>query len=212
MKYLILILFPLVSFAQDKVYRVHTDTDDTLLLIRYNHSATINVSEGLVYKWKLPANDTARFFNATDGDYEATITFRKLGTNPDPEPVIETIDNTQMTAADGWTRNGPTTSPGWFNNTTAWSNTVGANISYTFEGTKVELWAERKNTHGKGQVIIYDEQSDTEVSSVEVDFSQAPHGLPVLIWASPTLPEKQYTFMLRCNSGVVLDDYLKITK
>jgi hypothetical protein len=127
-----------------------------------------------------------------------------------PEPVIETIDNIQMIAANGWTRNGTATTPGWHNNTTAWSATAGATLSYTFTGTKVDLYAERKNTHGKGQIIIMD--GNTEVSSVEVDYSLPPHGLQVLIWASPTLPRKQYTLITRVNSGTVVADYVRITK
>jgi hypothetical protein len=209
MKTLFFLLLSFSAFAQDKVYRVHTDSEDSLILLRYSQSKTINVTEGLVYKWVLPAVDTARFFNATDGQYEATVTFKKLGTT-DPEPVIETIDNVQMTAANGWTRNGATTSPGWYDNTTAWSALAGATISYTFTGTKVELYAERKDTHGKGQIIIMD--GTTEVSSVEVDYSLPPHGLQVIIWASPTLPRKQYTLTLKVNSGTVLADKIVISK
>lgn len=192
------------AFAQDKVYRVHTDTDDTLLLIRYNHSSTINVSEGLVYKWKLPANDTARFFNATDGQYEATVTFRKIGTVPDPEPLIEKVDGESLTYSNDWQRHGSPAPVGWFNGTISYSTVTTSTASYNFNGKKIEVWAERKENHGTGEIRV-DNVGHT------VSWNAAPHGVPVKIFEKDLSPG-DHTIIIKPVTGVILIDYLVVTK
>lgn len=133
-------------------------------------------------------------------------------TPPDTTPVtvIDTVDNMAMTPGNGWVRNGVTTAPNWHLNTTSWSAVQGATMTYTDTFKKVGLYAERLGVHGKGQVTIKD--GDTVVSSVEVDYSTTPHGLPVLIWESGTLPRKHYTVEVRNNSGTILVDFLRLER
>lgn len=203
-------LFLLISFsafAQDKVYRVHTDTDDTLLLIRYNHSATIPVSDGLVYKWKLPANDTARFFNATDGQYEATVTFRKLGTT-DPEPTIEKVDGEAATFSSGW-RHGATIDTAWYQKTIAYSNTPGETATYAFTGTGIELHSETKPGHGAGTITLLRGTEVIETKQITfitdlVKFTK--------VYEKKGLPSGTYTLRLTVSGGYNLIDYFVVYK
>lgn len=57
----------------------------------------IPITDGLVYKYFYP-NDTARYFQPGADQYEATITFRKLGGTPDPI-LIQAESATQITNA-----------------------------------------------------------------------------------------------------------------
>lgn len=85
MKILILCFLPILAFAQDKVMRVYKNDADSLILVKYPQSKTVKVSEGMTYKWRIPEQDTARFFESTTGEQlEATMTFKRLGTQPDP--------------------------------------------------------------------------------------------------------------------------------
>jgi hypothetical protein len=205
MKTLLLLLISFSAFAQDKVYRVHTDSEDSLILLRYSQSKTINVTEGLVYKWVIPAVDTARFFNATDGQYEATVTFRKLGTtDPDTTTVTTKVDAEQMTFSSDWQRHGPTVNNLWYNKTIAYSNDPASSAKYSFNGKRIEVWGEKNEGQGTGVIII-------DSVSHDVSWKVGPYGLPVMVFAKD-LPEGNHTIEIKPKVGNVLIDYLVIAK
>lgn len=70
MRILLLLFLTTVSFAQSKVFRAEN-------IIEYDSTETIRVSDGMVYKWTIPDNTTARFFEAVDGEYEMILTAKK---------------------------------------------------------------------------------------------------------------------------------------
>lgn len=161
----------------------------------------ITVTDNLTYKWDVfSGNDTARYFNAGNDVYEATVVFRKKGV-----PVVtEKIDGELATFVGNWVRT--STNPGWYLNTIAFSNTVGSTASYTFTGTKIELWAERLATHGIGTITT------DNGAAVPVNFNVAPFGLPVKIFEGATLPLGTHSIKLTVGSGYCLWDYVIVTK
>lgn len=163
----------------------------------------VNVSEGTVTKMRTPP-DTAKLFIAPDGGiYEGVITWKKVGGVVVPgEP--EKIDGELATFTGTWART--SNNPAWYLNTIAYSNTVGAAASYSFAGTKVEIWAERLASHGIGTVKI------DNGPEVQVSFRATPFGLPVKIFESATLPLGSHTVTLKVVSGYCLLDYLIIHK
>lgn len=163
----------------------------------------IQLSDGLTYKWDVVSgNDTARYFVPGNDVYEATVVFRKKGGVV--VPVTEKIDGELATFVGTWARTA--TNPGWYLNTIAFSNTPGATASYTFTGTKVELWSERLASHGIGTVSI------DNGAAASVNFNVAPFGLPVKIFESATLPSATHTIKLTVGNGFNLLDYFIITK
>lgn len=161
----------------------------------------IILSDGLIYKYNLPS-DSARRFDPGADSYEATIVFRKLGTPP--ATVTEKVDGEAATFTGIWVRT--SNNPGWHLNTIAFSNSPGSTVSYTFTGTRIELWAESKNTHGTGTVSI------GNGLPAPVSFNTAPFGLPVKIFESATLPLGSHTIVLKCVSGFVLLDFFQVVK
>jgi hypothetical protein len=129
------------------------------------------------------------------------VRYEKLTTSA---PVVEKIDGELATFSAGWARS--LNNPGWYQNSIAYSNVAGSTVSYTFTGTKVELFAERLASHGVGNISI-DNGTATQVS-----FKVAPFGLPVKIWESAVLPNGSHTIKLTCVSGYVLLDYFQIVK
>lgn len=174
----------------------------------------VNVSEGTVTKMRTPP-DTAKLFIAPDGGiYEGVITWRKVGgTTPPPVFITEKVDGERATFSAApnpvWSLHGTTAAPGWYgeNNTRtiAFSNVAGSFFTYTFTGTKVELWAEKKTSHGTGTVSI-DNGPVQPVSFI------GPSALPVLIYSSLDLPIGVHTIRLTVVSGYSLLDYFIITK
>lgn len=173
------------------------------LFIKKLVTQVVNISDGTVTKMRTPP-DTAKLFISNDGFiYEGVITWRKVGGVVTP-PVIQKVDGESATFTGNWARtpNNPT----WYLGTIAYSNTAGATASYTFNGTKVEIWAERLASHGTGTIKI-----DTG-AEVAVSFNTTPFGLPVKIFESATLPLGNHTITLKCVSGYVLLDYFSIVK
>jgi hypothetical protein len=165
----------------------------------------VNISEGTVTKMRTPP-DTAKLFIAPDGlVYEGVITWKKVGgTLPPPVFVTEKVDGERATFSTNWSLHGPTTAAGWFGPTIAYSNVVGSSVSYTFTGTRIELFAEKLPTHGRGVVNL--NGVDTQVSFI------GPKELPALIYTSPVLPLGTYTIKLTVVSGYCLIDYFQIVK
>lgn len=168
----------------------------------------IPVIDGMTYKYTIGSqNDTARYFNPNGEVLEATITFKKPGGTVPPVFVTEKVDGERATFTGTWTR-GITTAPGWYgvpSPTIAYSNSVGASVSYTFTGTKVELWGERRTTHGTGTVSI-DNGAAQPVTFV------GPSALPVLIYSSTDLPLGSHTIRLSVVSGYNLLDYFSVVR
>lgn len=163
----------------------------------------VNVSEGTVTKFRTPP-DTAKLFIAPDGGiYEGVITWKKVGGGTPNPPVIEKIDGELATFTGTWART--SNNPAWYMSTIAYSNTVGAAASYTFTGTKIELWGERLASHGTGTITLAG-------FTTQANFKAEPFGLPVKIYESPVLPIGTYTLRLTVGSGYNLLDYFLVTK
>lgn len=170
------------------------------LFIKKLRTVVINVSEGTITKMRTPP-DSAKLFIAPDGEvYEGVITWRKVGGVV--TPVTEQIDGELATFVGSWVRTG--TNPGWHNNTIAFSNTPGATASYTFTGTRVELWSELLPSHGLGTVTL-------NGVTTQVSF-RGPSKLPALIYSSPTLPSGTYTIKLTVVTGYNLLDFIQVFK
>lgn len=170
----------------------------------------ITVTDGMTYKYTIGSqNDTARYFNPNGEVLEATIVFKKPGGTVPPVFVTEKVDGEKATFSPNWSIHGITTAADWYgeNNTRtiAYSNVVGSSVSYTFTGTKIELWAEKKTSHGTGTVSI-DNGPAQSVSFV------GPSALPVLIYSSPDLPLGSHTIRMTVVNGYNLLDYFQITK
>lgn len=190
------------------------------IFIKKLRTVVINVSDGLVTKQDTSI-DSARLFLSSDGAlYQGTTVWRKVGgTVPPPVFVTEKVDGERATFSTSplWSLHGITTAATWYgvpNPTIAYSNVVGSSVSYTFTGTKIELWGERKpndpaktaaQNHGNGTVSI-DNGAAQPVTFV------GPSALPVLIYSSPDLPLGSHTIRLSVVSGYNLIDYFLIHK
>lgn len=126
-------------------------------------------------------------------------------TTPPPVFITEKVDGERATFEGSWVR---ANTPGWYGvptPTIAYSNVPGSFVSYTFTGTKVEIFAERKTSHGTGNISI-DNGPVQPVSFI------GPSALPVLIYSSPDLPNGVHTIRLTVVSGYSLLDFLIIQK
>lgn len=162
----------------------------------------IPVTDGMIYKYKIPT-DTARYFSAGADVYDVEVKFIKRGGGP-VDPTTEKIDGEKASFSANWSNHSPNAN--WSGGTIAFSNAAGSTATYTFTGTKVELWAERLASHGTGTIKI-----DTS-AEVPVAFNTTPLGLPVKIYESATLPLGSHTIVLKCVSGYVLLDYFIVHK
>ena len=110
--------------------------------------------------------------------------------------VTETVDNTSatFTSPGALWYNG--NMAGWYNGTGAFSNVTNAFFTYTFTGRKIEVYGEKKNTHGIVAFSIYKPPlaSGTETN---VDLYSASTEFPALIYSSPVMPLGTYTIKMR---------------
>lgn len=207
-QFIILIFFILACCALCSELQAQTKVFKAEKVQEYPATKDIQVQDGMIYKWTLPDNDTARFFNPGVDQYEATITFKKKGVVIPPVFVTEKVDGEKATFTGVWTR-GLNAPPGWYgeNNTRtiAYSNSPGASVSYTFTGTKIEIFAEKLLTHGTGTVSI-DNGTAQPVTFI------GPSALPVLIYSSTDLPLGGHTIKLTVGSGYCLLDFFQIHK
>lgn len=130
-------------------------------------------------------------------------------------PPVPTDDTTRIdgrnstfvgTWANGFTTNasGQTVDIGWYKNTIAYSNVAGNTVTFKFQGTKVELWAEKTPTHGTGTVTL--RNGTTVVETKTVSFVGTKE-LPVLIYSSASIPLATYSIELKVTSGYNLLDF-----
>jgi hypothetical protein len=137
-----------------------------------------------------------------------------------PKPTTPTDDTTKIDArnatyAGAWyndfTRNssGQIANVGWYKNTIALSNTAGNTASFRFQGTKVELWGERKTTHGTGVVTL--RSGTTIVETKNVTFI-GPTQLPSLIYTNTAALQlgTVYTLELKVTTGYNLLDFFVV--
>lgn len=129
-----------------------------------------------------------------------------------PVVVPPTDDTTKIDGRNGtfvgsWSH-AVNTAEGWYKNTLSFSNVAGNTATYRFQGTKLELWGERKTSHGTGTVTI--KLGTTVIDTKSVTFVGATL-IPALIYTSPNLtPNTNYTIELRVTSGWNLIDFLTI--
>lgn len=201
MRLLIFFLFITITIS-------HAQPGDLVEITKKWPRKDITVKDGLIYKYTLPT-DSARYFNPGADAYDVTITFTKRGTTIPPVLTTEKVDGEKATFSTNWSIHGTTTASGWYGDPTptiAYSNVAGSSVSYTFTGTKIELWAERKSTHGSGTVTIDNGQPEI------VSFVSTTTSLPVLIYSSPNLTLGSHTIKLTVTSGYCLLDYFIVTK
>jgi hypothetical protein len=129
-----------------------------------------------------------------------------------PVVVPPTDDTTKIDGRNGtfvgsWSH-AVNTAEGWFKNTLSFSSVAGNTATYRFQGTKLELWGERKSSHGTGVVTI--KLGTTVIDTKTVSFVGSTL-MPALIYTSPNLtPLTNYTIELKVTSGWNLIDFLTI--
>lgn len=98
-------------------------------------------------------------------------------TPPPPVTVIDTVDADAGTFSAGWTKALSSTA-NWHNGTLAFSNVTGASITYKHPVAfkRVEIWAERKGTHGKVQIFL-----DNVAVGEPVDLYSPNYEIPYLV-------------------------------
>lgn len=216
MKILILCFLPILAFAQDKVMRVYKNDADSLILVKYPQSKTIKATDGMVYKWKVPEPDTARFFESATGEIlEATTTFRKIGTTqPPPQTVEQIVDdrNALIKYAPAWV---PYTGSIYQDGTAQYTTTKDATATMTFTGNRVEYHAEKRFNHGIAGVKI---DGGTEVM---VDlYDPRRDNVKAMLFDSGPLTNGLHTITIRMTGTKnplatetnIIIDYLKFYK
>ena len=191
MKYLLL-LFPFVSFAQ-----CPEDLWKRAILIG-DEPMEVQIGEG--------QHMVLIVFERKDASKVQTWVISQKGSKP-PEPVTEKIDAEKATFAGTWVH-GPTPAVGWYDGTIAFSNQPGSSVSYTFTGRGIELWSERKPTHGSGVITLSQGTNVIETKPVTFTGSDA---LPVKVYER-TLPLGTYTIKLTVGTGYNLVDFYQVTK
>lgn len=137
-----------------------------------------------------------------------------------PKPTAPTDDTTKIDARNAtytgqwyndFTKNsaGQISNVGWYKNTIALSNTAGNIASFRFQGTKIELWGERKTTHGTGVVTL--RSGTTIVETKNVTFI-GPTQLPALIYTNDATLQlgTVYTLELKVTTGYNLLDFFVV--
>lgn len=164
-----------------------------------------------VYKqngiWKYDQSGPLQSYPITGGIVTDTTAI------PDPPaPVLPSDDTTKIDGRNGTFVGGWTHGTGdalWYKKTLSFSNVAGNTTTFKFQGTKLELWGEKKSSHGTGTVTI--KLGSTVVHTQAVSFVNATTVLPALIYTSPNLtPLTNYTVELKVTSGWNLIDFLVI--
>lgn len=210
MRTIFFLLVSVTCFAQEElrefgIAEVFRSGDS--IFIKRLITKVINVSEGTVTKMRTPP-DSARLFIAPDGGiYEGVITWRKVGGPVEPPPTtgVDTVDGFNFVYT-GWQTNSvisdPVRTPGWYKNTISYS--TAGEAKYTFNGTGVELYAEKLPSHGSGAVTVGTQSKTVSWSGTKQ--------LPALIFKSDPLPQGQHTISIKPVTGVVLIDFIVITR
>jgi hypothetical protein len=124
------------------------------IFIKKLRTVVVNVSEGKITKMRTPP-DSATLFIAPDGlVYEGTTVWRKVGTVPVVNSVVDNND-TRNVYSTGWLREaGKTWTVAFLNDDFHFATTVNASVSLTFTGNKIKWICEKRNNHGIAKVLI----------------------------------------------------------
>lgn len=196
MKILLLFLISFTAYSQNQVMLVEVSKV-------WGTRADIEATPGTTYSYTL-GDDTARYFIAPAGKtVKATITFTEVtGGSPTSTTTDATSNTVQFSA--GWTT-GVTRAPGWREETIAWTNASGATAKIVFNGTGIEVYAEKLPSHGTGNVTI---TKGTQIISTQTVTFKGPQQLPAKIYENITLPKGEYTLTLTANGdGPILLDF-----
>lgn len=205
MKTIFLLLISISSFAQTvngiklsdgSTVKLVSDWEKHMMYIKFDslyHHSFAKGSEFFVFFVELPKDHNG---------YNLLIQTSPKVTLP---VAIDTVDSEALVYTD-WTKHGPIADParvpGWYKNTISYSTTGEA--KYTFNGTGIELWAERIESHGTGSVTV-----GTQTKTVSW---AGPKQLPAKIVEFKGLPQGQHTVTIKPVSGVVLIDFLVVVR
>lgn len=148
-------------------------------------------------------------------EIDSTNFWKPKPTIPPTNDDTTKIDARNATYSTGWyndfTRNsaGQVVNVGWYKNTIALSNVANTTATFRFQGSKIELWGEKKTSHGTGVITL--RRGTTIVETKNVSFI-GPTQLPSLIYtntASLTLGTV-YTLELKVTSGYNLIDFFVV--
>lgn len=173
----------------------------------WNNRKDVQATPGTSYTFGV-GSDTVFYWTPIVGKkIKATITFAEEGLPPvDPPPTGDDttkIDNLKATKSTTWQHNASTGATGWYKGTSAYSNVVGSTLTFSFTGTKIELWAEKLPSHGRGTVKI-DNGTEVPVSFI------GTKELPSLVYSSGTLQAVPHTITLKVTSGYCLTDFFVV--
>jgi len=125
---------------------------------------------------------------------------------PEPPPTLTAIDNVdpKLAYAGTWF-NGPTTAPGFYGNTMAYSNIAGNSMTLIFNGTSIEVFCEKKVGHGSGTFQIDAQAAQT------INLGVAGPVGSTSVFKVENLSAGQHTFKLTVvGPSYVVFDYIKI--
>lgn len=173
----------------------------------------IQLSDGLIYKWDVfSGNDTARYFNAANDVYEATVVFRKKGV-PD---VVEDVDDrsTQIIYSGTWDKTCCAAGTGHLNNTISWSGTVGSSFVLNFTGKSISWYVEVLNHMGIAGVTFDNEPEQ------KIDLYSSTRGTQIKIFTKSWVTSGPHKVTVRVTGEkaaaatgfYVVSDYFKIVK
>lgn len=200
MKILLLLLISFTAYSQNQVMLVEVSKT-------WPNRADIEATPGKTYSYVL-GDDSARYFIPPAGKIvRAIIKFEEVGTAPSTtEKIDATRETTQFSGS--WTA-GATNATGWLGNTIAYSNVSGETAKFNFNGTGIEVYAEKKPGHGTGTITIT--KGTQVVATTSVNFN-APLQLPAKIFEKKDLQRGDYTLTLTVGSGYSLLDYFVVHK
>jgi hypothetical protein len=125
---------------------------------------------------------------------------------PIPPPVLTAVDNSdpKMVYAGSW-YSGPTTAPGFYGNTIAYSQTVGNTLTLHFTGTSIEVFCEKKVGHGSGTFQVDQQTPQT------VNLGVAGPVGSTSVFKAEGLTNAQHVLKITvAGGGNVVFDYVKI--
>jgi hypothetical protein len=177
MKNIIAIIIAIVfsiccAYAQDclpKLIKVKTDT-------------TFTLTDSNLMLVERQTNDT----------YQVLVTFKKV------EPVVTTVEDSQLTYVGAWVKaSGATYS-------VTYSSEVGATARYSFTGNRVQVFCDKASNHGDIGIRIN--------NGIEKTYSlYSPTRMNSQLIFDEPVPPGYNTITLRCVSNTVLIDKLLIT-
>jgi hypothetical protein len=193
------------------------------IFIKKLRTVVVNVSEGKITKMRTPP-DSATLFIAPDGlVYEGTTVWRKVGTTPSIEVIVDDTDPANVYSTP-WTKKSVANGDAWTSvfekQTCSYINTAGATLTYTFTGKRIEVWQEKTNNKG---MIAISLGPGTTASGAETTIDlYAATGVnnTQKVWESAELNPGTYTIKIRVTGTKVaassntysVHDYFKVIK